>query len=73
MSERTLHRRLGDEGLRYQDIVVEVRRTVATAMLTTTDRSLVDIAFLTGFSDQSAFQRAFKRWTGSTPLAVRRG
>lgn len=73
MSERTLHRRLGDEGLRYQDLVVEVRRTVATALLTTTDHSLVDIAFLTGFSDQSAFQRAFKRWTGRTPLAVRRG
>jgi AraC-like DNA-binding protein len=73
LSERTLHRRLADEDLRYQDIVVEVRRSVATAMLTTTDRSLVDIAFLTGFSDQSAFQRAFKRWTGSTPLAVRRG
>lgn len=73
MSERTLHRRLGDEDLRYQDLVVEVRRTVATALLTTTEHSLVDIAFLTGFSDQSAFQRAFKRWTGRTPLAVRRG
>ncbi|MEO1061945.1 MAG: AraC family transcriptional regulator ligand-binding domain-containing protein [Actinomycetota bacterium] len=73
MSERTLHRRLGDEHLRYQDLVVEVRQSVATALLTTTDRSLVDIAFLCGFSDQSAFQRAFKRWTGRTPLAVRRG
>ncbi|MFK8025077.1 MAG: AraC family transcriptional regulator ligand-binding domain-containing protein [Ilumatobacter sp.] len=73
MSERTLHRRLGDEGLRYQDLVVEVRRTVATALLTTTDHSLVDVAFLTGFSDQSAFQRAFKRGTGRTPMAVRRG
>ena len=72
LSERTLHRRLADEGLRYQDIVVDVRRAVATSLLTTTDHSLVDIAFLTGFADQSAFQRAFKRWTGRTPLAVRR-
>ncbi|MEL6890138.1 MAG: AraC family transcriptional regulator [Actinomycetota bacterium] len=72
MSERTLHRRLADEELRYQDVVVDVRRTVATAMLTTTEHSLVDIAFLTGFSEQSAFQRAFKRWTGQTPLTVRR-
>lgn len=73
LSERTLHRRLGDEGLRYQDLVVDVRQTVATALLTTTDHPLVDIAFLTGFSEQSAFQRAFKRWTGRTPLEVRRG
>lgn len=72
MSERTLHRRLADDGLRYQDLVVGVREAVATALLTTTDRPLVDVAFLTGFSDQSAFQRAFKRWTGQTPLAVRR-
>lgn len=73
MSERTLHRRLADDDLRYQDLVVDVRRTLATAMLTTTDHTLVDIAFMTGFSDQSAFQRAFKRWTGRTPLSVRRG
>lgn len=72
MSERTLHRRLGDDGLRYQDLVVDVRQSVATALLTTTDHTLVDIAFLTGFSEQSAFQRAFKRWTGRTPLEVRR-
>ncbi|MEO1059263.1 MAG: helix-turn-helix transcriptional regulator, partial [Actinomycetota bacterium] len=73
MSERTLHRRLADDDLRYQNLVVEVRRTLATAMLTSTDHTLVDIAFMTGFSDQSAFQRAFKRWTGRTPLSVRRG
>lgn len=72
MSERTLHRRLGDEGLRYQDVVVDVRTALATEMLAMSDQSLVDIAFLTGFSDQSAFQRAFKRWTGTTPLAFRR-
>ncbi|MEM7342507.1 MAG: AraC family transcriptional regulator [Actinomycetota bacterium] len=72
MSERTLHRRLGEGDTRYQDLVVDVRQTVATALLTTTDHTLVDIAFLTGFSEQSAFQRAFKRWTGRTPLQVRR-
>ena len=72
MSERTLQRRLAEEDLRYQDLVVDVRQTVATALLTTTTHSLLDIAFLTGFSDQSAFQRAFKRWVGRTPLEVRR-
>ncbi len=72
MSERTLRRRLADEGLRYEDIVVDVQRTVATALLATTDHPLVDVAFLTGYSDQTAFHRAFKRWTGSTPQEVRR-
>ena len=71
MSERTLRRRLAEDGLRFEDIVVDVQRTVATALLATTDHSLVDVAFLTGYSDQTAFQRAFKRWTGRTPREVR--
>jgi AraC-like DNA-binding protein len=72
MSERTLRRRLAEESIRYEDIVVEVQRTVATALLETTDHPLVDVAFFTGYSDQSAFHRAFKRWTGKTPQEVRR-
>jgi AraC-like DNA-binding protein len=72
MSERTLRRRLAEESLRYDDIVVDVQRTVATALLATTDRPLVDVAFLTGYADQTAFHRAFKRWTGRTPREVRR-
>ena len=73
MSERTLHRRLAEDDLRYQDLVVDVRTKLSVALLTTTDTPLVDIAFLTGFSEQSAFQRAFKRWIGATPLSVRNG
>ena len=34
--------------------------------------SLAEVAFLLGFSEQSAFTRAFKRWTGTTPASVRR-
>ena len=71
MSERTLRRRLAEDGLRYEDIVADVQRTVATALLATTDHSLVDVAFLTGYADQTAFHRAFKRWTGRTPREVR--
>ncbi len=73
MSDRTLRRRLADEGLRYDDIVADVQKTVATALLVTTDHSLIDIAFLTGYSDQTAFHRAFKRWTGRTPQEFRHG
>lgn len=71
MSERTLHRRLADEGASFQAIATQVRREAAEALLVTTDHPLADVAFLTGFADQSAFTRAFKRWTGLTPTAYR--
>lgn len=73
MSERTLHRRLADEGLSYRELANEARRRVAEALLAIPDHSLAEVAFLTGFSDQSAFSRAFKRWSGQTPGAFREG
>ncbi len=71
MSERTLQRHLAEHGRSFQDVVTEVRREVAESLLTTTRSSLSEVAFLTGFSDQSAFQRAFKGWTGQTPYGFR--
>lgn len=71
MSERTLHRRLADHGVTFQDIATETRRAAAESLLTSTDHSLAEVAFLTGFSDQTAFSRAFKRWTGQSPAAFR--
>ncbi len=71
MSERTLHRRLRDEGETYQALATRARREAAEALLAGDQHTLGEIAFLTGFSDQSAFQRAFKRWTGQTPLGFR--
>ncbi|WP_341250223.1 AraC family transcriptional regulator [Euzebya pacifica] len=71
MSERTLHRRLADEGASFQTIATQARREAAEALLGTTEHPLADVAFLTGFADQSAFTRAFKRWTGQTPTAYR--
>lgn len=72
MSERTLHRRLAEEGESFQGLVTRTRRRSAEALLSSGQHGLADVAFLTGFSDQSAFSRAFKRWTGSTPAAFRR-
>lgn len=72
MSERTLHRRLADHGETFQDIATRARRDAAESLLASTDYSLVDIAFLTGFADQTSFTRAFKRWTNETPAAFRR-
>ena len=71
MSERTLHRRLQEEGLAYRALVDQARRSTAEALLVLPDHTLAEVAFLTGFSDQSAFSRAFKRWSGQTPGAFR--
>lgn len=71
MSERTLHRRLAEEGQTFQSISNRAQREAAESLLVNGDNSLAEVAFLTGFSDQSAFTRAFKGWTGQTPLAFR--
>ncbi|MEM8559160.1 MAG: AraC family transcriptional regulator [Bacteroidota bacterium] len=71
MSGRTLQRRLADEGHSYQTLVDEARRRLARRLLKETDSSLAEVAFMTGFSEQSAFTRAFKRWAGQTPRSFR--
>ena len=71
MSGRTLQRRLSEEGHSYQTLVDESRRQLAKRLLQQTDFSLIEVAFMTGFSGQSAFTRAFKRWAGQTPRSFR--
>lgn len=73
MSARTLQRKLRDEGAVFQDLVDQARRELAERLLRTTRYPLVDIAFLTGFAEQSGFTRAFKRWAGETPRSYRLG
>ena len=71
LSGRTLQRRLADNDLSYQTLVDEARRQLAQRLLTQTDYQLAEVAFLTGFSEQSTFNRAFKRWSGQTPRSFR--
>ena len=71
MSERTLNRRLADRDLSFQAIVEGARRELAQGLLRQTSYSLAEVAFMTGFSEQSAFTRAFKRWTERTPRQFR--
>ena len=82
MSGRTLQRRLSEKGQSFQALVDELRRELADRLhllrlaerlLRQTDYSLMDVAFLTGFFEQSAFNRAFKRWAGQTPRSFRIG
>ena len=67
MSRHTLYRRLKSEGISFHDLVDEVRKEKAYEYLNKGKHSLSDIAFLLGFSELSAFSRAFKRWTGMSP------
>lgn len=71
MSERTLHRRLSKEGLSFQEVLEKARRRLAEGLLVQSDHSIAEIAFLTGFSEQSSFSRAFKRWVNHSPAAFR--
>lgn len=68
---RTLQRRLSESGHSFQSIVDLARKELALRLLRETELCLAEIAFLTGFSEQSGFNRAFKRWAGQTPRSYR--
>ena len=69
---RTLQRRLAESGVSHSDLVDEVRREVALKYLCQAGLGISEIAYLLHFADASAFHRAFKRWTGETPVRYRR-
>ncbi|GAB2510113.1 AraC family transcriptional regulator [Microbulbifer agarilyticus] len=70
-SPQTLRRRLKDEGNSWQDIKDSVRRDMAMYQLKGQDTAVAEIAERLGFSEPSAFNRAFKKWTGLAPGAYR--
>jgi AraC-like DNA-binding protein len=71
MGERTLARRLAGEGAPFRRIVDELRRDLAKGYLADPELSLSQIAYLLGYSEQSAFTNAFRRWTGRPPRRFR--
>lgn len=71
MSERSLHRRLAAEGLTFRAVVDTFRKQRALTLLTSSRLAIGEIAFLLGYSELSAFYRAFRRWTGRSPAEVR--
>jgi AraC-like DNA-binding protein len=71
MSERTLQRRLAAEGTSFPRLLDNTRRELAQQYLDQRDVSLADAAYLLGFSDQSGFFRASRRWFGSSPRDYR--
>jgi AraC-like DNA-binding protein len=70
-TERTLRRRLDGEGIAYKELLDGVRKTAAQQHLLNPRTSVSDLAFLLGFSEVSAFSRAFKRWFGTSPRSFR--
>jgi AraC-like DNA-binding protein len=71
MSERSIQRSLTEESTSYREIVDEVRKGLALSHLSRPGTTAADVAFLLGFSEPSAFTRAFRRWTGSSPTQFR--
>lgn len=68
----TLQRRLRDKELVYSQLVTDTRQRLAQAYLKNADLPLMEVAFLLGYSEISAFSRAFRRWMGKPPLEYRR-
>jgi AraC-like DNA-binding protein len=71
MTPRTLQRKLADEGIRFNDLLDDTRRDLAVQYLNDPHLGLTEIAFLVGYSDLTAFHRAFRRWFDQTPYAFR--
>lgn len=72
MSVRTLQRRLDGERTAFAELVERVRSDLAQLYLDDRARPLAEVAYLCGYSELSAFLRAFRRWTGKTPTEYRR-
>jgi AraC-like DNA-binding protein len=71
MSQRTLQRRLAEDGTSFTKVRERVRRERGVAWVRSGSLPLAEIAYRLGFSDPAAFSRAFKRWTGHAPGAYR--
>jgi AraC-like DNA-binding protein len=72
VSVRTLQRRLGDNGLRFEHLVQHMRYDIAADLLARTDAKIIGIALDLGYSDHAHFTRAFRKWAGVSPLEYRR-
>jgi AraC-like DNA-binding protein len=71
LSERSMQRRLKEHQTTFRSLLDNVREMVAKQYIENPMNRMSDIAFLLGFSEQSAFSRAFKKWTGKSPVEYR--
>lgn len=72
LSTRSLQRKLRSDHTTFQELLDEVRQELAESYIHDSSISLMEIAFLLGYSEYSSFSRAFKRWTSNSPSKVRK-
>lgn len=71
LSERTLQRRITEEGTTFRALLLEARRSLGRQLLESPDCDIQEVAFLLGYQDANAFHRAFKEWEGVSPARWR--
>jgi AraC-like DNA-binding protein len=71
LSERTLQRRITEEGTTFRDLLSDARQELGRQLLSAQDMSINEIAYLLGYQDTNAFHRAFREWEGVTPARWR--
>jgi AraC-like DNA-binding protein len=72
MSERSLTRQLGKEGTSYTELLAEVQSERAKNYLRNPALAVSEVGYRLGYTEPAAFTRAFTKWTGSSPLKLRR-
>jgi AraC-like DNA-binding protein len=70
-SARSLQRQLSAEGFSYRELLEMTRKEAALRYLIDSSLPIAEIAYLLGYSEAAPFHRAFRRWYGATPLALR--
>ena len=72
MSDQSFHQQLRSQGITFRDLVIAARKELALHYLHNSELPLTDIASRLGYSELSAFSRAFRSWTGMSPQRYRR-
>lgn len=71
MNERSLQRKLTEEGMTFQSLLSETRHELALEHLANPGLAIIEVAYMLGYEDQNSFFRAFRQWEKLTPLAWR--
>ena len=71
LSDRTLQRRIIDDGATFRKLLLQVRQELAHEYLNRPEIDVTEVAFLLGYQDSNSFYRAFRTWEGTTPSQLR--
>ena len=72
-SSRSLQRKLQEEGVTYQQLSDSTRKSLALHYLGSGQYPVKEVSYILGYNELSAFNRAFRRWTGTTPVSYQKG